>query len=363
MAEGKERKKKAAANDEAVRMQNGTSGEILRAARMQRNMSLEDISSVIHIRVAQLRAIEDGNLEGLPGMTYALGFVKSYASYLQLNAADIVQKFKAEHGTAPPPQQLHYPEPLHDGPQPNFLILGVAGFCVVIVLIFWTIFSGGEDKAAKQAEQIPQAPAVGTMTGITEKPAAPAPEAPSSLAGTSLLSTPAAPAPEATPPAALAPEPVTPPAPAVAAIPVPEAALPQPAEDLSTVILPVKPNRDAPPPSLQAQEQQPQETPASPLIKLSRGKSRILLEATQPSWVEITDSEGETVLKKVLRPGETFYVPDKPGLTLITSNAGGLDVTVDGKKVQSLGKPGEIVRGVELDANELKIEKTKSRDR
>ena len=78
-----------------------TSGEILRAARLAKGLGLEEISSSIHIRVGQLRAIEEGNLAGLPGMTYALGFVKSYATFLKLNSADVVQKFKAEHGAAP----------------------------------------------------------------------------------------------------------------------------------------------------------------------------------------------------------------------------------------------------------------------
>ena len=57
---------------------------------------------------------------------------------------------------------------------------------------------------------------------------------------------------------------------------------------------------------------------------------------------------------RVLRPGEQYFVPDQPGLSLVTANAGGLEIEVDGKIVQELGKPGEIVRGIVLDPKSLK---------
>jgi hypothetical protein len=41
-------------------------------------------------------------------------------------------------------------------------------------------------------------------------------------------------------------------------------------------------------------------------------------------------------------------------MTLVTSNAGGLNVFVDGNKVQSIGKEGEVMRGVDLSPDELK---------
>jgi hypothetical protein len=39
-----------------------------------------------------------------------------------------------------------------------------------------------------------------------------------------------------------------------------------------------------------------------------------------------------------------------------------LDITVDGKPVQPVGKAGEIISGISLDPSELKIEKNKVRD-
>lgn len=56
---------------------------------------------------------------------------------------------------------------------------------------------------------------------------------------------------------------------------------------------------------------------------------------------------------RTLKPGETYRVPNRSGLTLFTGNAGGLDVTVDGKKAPSLGASGTVRRNVALEPEEL----------
>lgn len=40
-----------------------------------------------------------------------------------------------------------------------------------------------------------------------------------------------------------------------------------------------------------------------------------------------------------MRAGETFAVPDRPGLTLMTGNAGGLEVVVDGEVLPPSASP------------------------
>ena len=98
------------------------------------------------------------------------------------------------------------------------------------------------------------------------------------------------------------------------------------------------------------------------VINIKPGKSRITLKATQASWVQVTDAQQNVLYRKVLRPGEQYSVPDQTGLSLDTANAGGLNIIVDGKQVQSVGKAGEIVRGVVLDPKELKIQRMQVRN-
>lgn len=66
-------------------------GHMLRNARMDRNMSVEDVSRQLRISVQQVEAIEKESFEELPGRTFVRGFVRNYANLLQLDSAAIVQ--------------------------------------------------------------------------------------------------------------------------------------------------------------------------------------------------------------------------------------------------------------------------------
>lgn len=82
-------------------------------------------------------------------------------------------------------------------------------------------------------------------------------------------------------------------------------------------------------------------------------RSRIVLKARDASWVEIRDEFGDRVMSRVLTPGETYAVPNEPGLRLTVGNAGGLEVLVDGRPTPSLGEIGMVRRGVLLDPEAL----------
>ncbi|MEM9931783.1 MAG: DUF4115 domain-containing protein [Bacteroidota bacterium] len=80
---------------------------------------------------------------------------------------------------------------------------------------------------------------------------------------------------------------------------------------------------------------------------------RVTITAAQPSWVEITRSNGSIVFTRVMEAGQTYTVPQEPGLSLVTGNAGGITLAVDGKALPPLGRPAQVVRGVSLDAKAL----------
>ena len=64
----------------------------------------------------------------------------------------------------------------------------------------------------------------------------------------------------------------------------------------------------------------------------------------------------QLLLTRFLRKGESYKVPDRSGLTLMTLNAGGVEVIVDGAVMPPLGEPGSVARGVSLDADKLKAQ-------
>jgi cytoskeleton protein RodZ len=337
MAEKKKVKSAAQAPAETVRPQAGSVGETLRNAREARGLEIEAISQAIHIRPVQLKAIEENDVDSLPGMTYAVGFVRSYANFLGLNGAEIVHRFKAEQGHSPAPSNLAFPEPIVESRVPDPMMVGVGAFLAVVILVVWTIYSNmsGGDSASTEVPPPPaemaaeaEAPAP-AMTEAADAPMTTVPEAEPSTEANALLT----PAPAVSVPAApAAPEKVETPAAGIEA--KPEAA-------------------DAAEEKEAAEEQ---------VIKIKKEKSRITLKSVAASWVQVTDESGRNVLyRKVLRPGEQYSVPDQPGLVLDTANAGGLEVIVDGKTVNPLGKGGEILRGIELDPSGLKARRAPRR--
>ena len=65
-------------------------GAFLREARENTGRSVADVASTLRIRAKFLHAIEDGRYGDLPGPTYAVGFIRSYADYLGLDTAALV---------------------------------------------------------------------------------------------------------------------------------------------------------------------------------------------------------------------------------------------------------------------------------
>ena len=70
-------------------------GTALRDARVARNLSLAEVSALLRIRESHLEAIELEDFEQLPGNVYAIGFIRTYAQYLELNEGDLIMRFKA----------------------------------------------------------------------------------------------------------------------------------------------------------------------------------------------------------------------------------------------------------------------------
>ncbi|MGB8275062.1 MAG: DUF4115 domain-containing protein, partial [Alphaproteobacteria bacterium] len=81
--------------------------------------------------------------------------------------------------------------------------------------------------------------------------------------------------------------------------------------------------------------------------------ARIVIRANADSWVQVRDGQGQLVLTRMLRAGDSYRVPNQPGLSLLTGNAGALEIFVDGHKVPPIGPGGAIRRDVALDADRL----------
>ncbi len=83
--------------------------------------------------------------------------------------------------------------------------------------------------------------------------------------------------------------------------------------------------------------------------------SRITVRAKTDSWIQVRDDiANQLLLTRLLRRGDSYRVPNRPGLKLLTGNAGALDILIDGEVVPSIGKTGVVRRGVALDVDRLR---------
>ena len=80
---------------------------------------------------------------------------------------------------------------------------------------------------------------------------------------------------------------------------------------------------------------------------------RVVIRANEDSWVRIRDAESSTLMARIMQAGETYEVPQQPGLRMTTGNAGALTIIIDGIPGKRLGDPGEVIRNIELDPDIL----------
>jgi cytoskeleton protein RodZ len=301
-----ERETLAAAAQESAA---GTVGAELAAARERLGWSLADIANHLRIRRPYLAAIEQGKLAELPGEAYALGFVRTYANALGLDGEALAQRVRAEIAPVVRKPELAFPAPVPERGIPAGAVVLLGSVLAIGAYIGWYRATGEQPGA---------------------EPVRPVPERLAELA--------------APPP----PPPAPPPAPAL------QAALPAPTAPMTP--LPVVP------PSSAAAAIVPGAMPAAPPLPapapvdaagLPEG-TRIVLRARAESWIQVRDRQGQVLLNRVLRAGETWPVPPGPALLMTTGNAGGTEILVDGAATPPLGPDGAVRRDLALDADAIR---------
>ena len=71
--------------------------DLLREERVAKGLTLEEIEIDTKIKKVFLNAIEDGKFHTLPSESYALGFVKNYAQFLELPVQRVAALFRREY--------------------------------------------------------------------------------------------------------------------------------------------------------------------------------------------------------------------------------------------------------------------------
>jgi cytoskeletal protein RodZ len=352
-------------------------GAQLRQVRQERGEDLEHVAQYLRIRPLYLNALEHGDLSVMPGRTYALGFLRSYADYLGFDGDELIARIRTSVADLTGRTRLRVRSPLPESRLPKTPILVLSLAALAGIYAGWLYVdhsnravvevvsevpddlqalvrdalpktSSGSDAAAttlpeailpevSEPDPAPEvAPVEGTAVAAPEPDLSLPAQAPIGLAEQPPIE------PEAGPDATgLAAESGVSAEPIVALAPgIPgEAARPEPrsASDILARLDPVVPIGGA----------------APTIYGVDEGDVRVILRARSRSWVQISSADEAYRWARILEPGDAFVVPDRPDLLLWTGNAGGIEVIVDGAPLSRLGPDAAVLRGLSLQPGAL----------
>jgi cytoskeleton protein RodZ len=268
-------------------------GMEFKRARNRQSLSLDTVARDLNIGKEFLAAIEANDTEHMPEPAYAIGFVRSYARYLDLDAAEMIVRFKAETLAKLDSEDMLFPTPIRERRFPVGLL---AIICVVVAGLAygsWVLYTqqGGS-------------PGAGPLDNVAAK------TAPSDKGA-------AKKAVAAKPAAAVAAKAATPPVKKTAA----------------TVSAP----------------------PENPAAKVhASGHQRVVLRATSSTWIRIRDGRNAILFTRVLREGDQYVVPNKPGVVVDIGNAGSLQIVLNGKVLKPVGPANMPVYNISLSPDSLR---------
>ncbi len=358
-------------------------GAALRAARERSGYDLAQVASRLRIRQPYLKALEAGDHRDLPGGTYAIGFLRTYAEFLGLEPEEMVRRFKMEAaGELHARSELVFPSPMSEGRIPSGGLVFVGLVLAVVAYGVWYLIGSHDSRVAEMVPPIPDRVSAAlnrpvNLTGdktqggpddtakVPDAAGAPVADAPASETAApadnaqAKVDTVVPPSEaDATPPpvAAVAPAPVAAPAPVKAPEPVKPAPAVKAPEPVKPAPAMKAPEAAAAPPV------EPAAVPATAPAATSGGTvygteypdARIVLRAAKGDcWLKITEMDGRLFTSRLLRKGDSLRVPNRPGLTLTVGDAGTVEIAVDGKHVPFSGNSGQVKHDVLLDPAKL----------
>src|SRR5581483_4916166 len=260
----------------------GAFGDRLRREREMRGITLDEISESTKISRRHLEALENERFDQLPGGVFAKGFVRAYAHFLGIDEDQAVADYSAASNEQPEPEDK-FPLEIHEEPKRELnprrsrAPLVFAIAALVGVLVRYFFWLKSKPHGTEIAQSTHQAAATTETTPADVPPATAQATAPAE-------NTAAAPAPE---------QPVT-----------------------------------------------KQQTSPTAEKKPAEKTFVILVKAKEDAWVSIV-ADGKSVMQKVLSADRKKKVKAGKEVVLRTGNAGGIDVSFNGKPLGALGNENE----------------------
>lgn len=263
--------------------------KLFEARQALRESDLKKISSELCIRPHLLQALEQDDFDKFPSACYAAGFLKNYTAFLGLNVGKITTQYKREFQGSTKKVDLIFLKAEKKSNHTQQIIASLVILSAVVLYGVWH-FSGGNDRISVTA--LPDISEVTSdiLLSATEQDQKKSP------------------------------------------------VLMANSEQDQGIYL-VQPVNDA-----------PLET-VDTILGLAADQLR--LSVREDVWIRIIDADSQILVDRILLSGEEFYMADRKGMTLMTSNAGAVSLYMGDVAATLLGNPGEIRDNITLDKNDL----------
>jgi len=269
-------------------------GERLRAGRERSGLSIAAAAEKLHLDAKVIEALETDRFAELGASVYVRGHLRRYADFVGEPGAELVSSYSSRDVRPPPPDLTQVPQAERRS-DPRRLLTPLVGLsCAAVLLVaIWWVLAGSRPDHSGSASALP--------TPLVQPGDPAAANDASGVATPVALGTSAAIAPSTKVPAATTPGAAS----GTAAIPRRDDALP-------------------------ARE------------------TRLKLDLTNDSWVEVYDSRGERLFYDVASAGSVQSVNGRGPLRVVLGNAAGVTVEVDGqaREIPAAAIDGEGARFV-----------------
>ena len=322
-----------------------TIGKICLDARVKKSLTQEQASGILKVRVKIIKDFENGDEIDLPGLTYKVGFVRSYASLLDLDSDFLVQEFKSNLEPCNFREEYKFLSPKIENK--NFLPMGaVLSFLIAVIIYSGWYYSERNKTIEIASNQIIESKKdeinikeTNNYIIIEEKKNSESNLLPpikqdnniqvSKLSGKAIVY---------------------------------KKILEQSivSDDLISKEDTPKVNEETVLISKNKVEINKIKNISSEISAVAKERDRsseIVIKAIGNSWVEIEDIDGNSLMARIMRQGETYVVPNMSGLTFNTGNAGALSLSYGGMTITSLGEEGETIKARPLNIEAFKNKK------
>jgi len=304
-------------------------GQRLKTRRTEKGLTVEEVSEATRIPVHQLASLESGQFDNLPALVYVRGFIRAYARLLAMDERELLDEFNTladqkqrnevaglidEYEGLPTQKAMRLKTVISSAePKKRKFIISplIGGLIIVLALIlgfyyFFSLRDGGPEGELSGTVITPSAET------ISEQTTQPSPQSESR------------------------PEPQVQPD---------DSQKELPSEEDSSLAEPRKEE-----PSAEAEitvRPQPEEKvaespfPPSPAITTAMGAHTLEMVALEETWVRVL-IDGRVTREYLLSPGMSVSLTAEEDFKLLVGNAGGLQLSLNGRVLPRLGGSGEV---------------------